>query len=151
MAESRAQRIRVVLTLAQRQEDTAAERLGQYRDQVRGEEEQLAQLRDYAAQYTQDYASQRQGIYAHQLMNYSGFVARLGELCREQEAKLKRMQLTLNKMQEQWRQCHQKRKSIEDLIERFKREDAVLLDKRLQKELDELTTQKFSRIPSRDE
>jgi flagellar FliJ protein len=145
MAESRAKRIQVVLTLAQQQEDLAAKRLGQYREQLATEEQQLAQLKEYATQYMSDYAGQRQGVYAHQLINYSGFVHRLGQLCKEQEVKLDRMQVIYKKLQEQWRISHQKRKSIEDLIERFKQEESLLLEKQLQKELDELSTQKFAR------
>jgi flagellar FliJ protein len=134
-----------VLTLAQQQEDLAAKRLKQYREQVTTEENQLRQLQEYSAQYMRDYAQHRQGVYAHQLINYSGFVHRLGDLCKEQEIKLERMQATLQKLQEQWRMSHQKRKSIEDLIARFKQEESLLLEKQLQKELDELTTQKFAR------
>jgi flagellar protein FliJ len=145
MAESRAKRIQVVLTLARQQEDIAAKRLGQYREQLTAEEQQLSQLKEYATQYMRDYAGQRQGVYAHQLINYSGFVHRLGELCKEQEIKLERMQVAYKKLQEQWRTAHQKRKSVEDLIERFKQEESLLLDKQLQKELDELSTQKFAR------
>lgn len=145
MAESRAKRIQVVLTLAQQQEDVAAKRLGLFRDQLTAEENQLQQLREYADQYMRDYAGRRQGVYAHQLINFSDFVHRLGDVCKEQETKVAQMQLTWKKLQEQWRKCHQKRKSIEDLIERFKVEESLLLDKQLQKELDELTTQKFAR------
>ena len=40
MAESRAKRIQVVLTLARQQEDTAAKRFSQYRDQLTQEQNQ---------------------------------------------------------------------------------------------------------------
>lgn len=145
MAESRAKRIQVVLTLALQQEDAAAKRLGQYREQLTQEEKQLRQLREYADQYMRDYAGHRQGVFAYQLINYSGFVHRLEDLYKEQDIKVKHMEVTYHKLQEQWRQSHQKRKSIEDLIERFQREESLQLEKQLQKELDELTTQKFAR------
>ena len=145
MAESRAKRIQVVLTLARQQEDTAAKRFSQYSDQLTQEQNQLGQLRDYANQYRSDYAGHRQGVYAYQLINYSGFLQRLEDLCKEQEIKVKHMEAMYQKLQEQWRQSHQKRKSIEDLIERFKLEESLQLEKQLQKELDELTTQKFAR------
>lgn len=145
MAESRAKRIQVVLILAKQQEDAAAKRLSQYREQLAAEEQQWRQLKEYADQYMRDYAGHRQGVYAHQLINYSGFVHRLGELCTEQGMKVERMQLTFQKLQEQWRVSHQKSQSIADLIERLKLEESALLDKQLQKELDELTTQKFAR------
>ena len=148
MAESRAKRIQVVLTLALQQEDAAAKRLGQYREQFTLEENQLRQLREYADQYMRDYAGHRQGVFAHQLISYSGFVRRLEDLYKEQDIKVKHMEVTYHKLQEQWRQSHQKRKSIEDLIERFRQEESLQLEKQLQKELDELTTQKFARQES---
>jgi len=142
VAESRAKRMSVVLTLAQRDEDAAAERLRQFREQVNQEELQLAQLRDYSAQYLRDYTDKKQGVFAHQLINYSAFIGRLGELVREQEQKLARLQANLQKLQDQWRFYHQKRKSIEELINRFVREESALLDKQLQKELDELASRR---------
>ncbi|WP_039913881.1 flagellar export protein FliJ [Cellvibrio mixtus] len=140
MAESRAKRMQVVLTLAVRQEDEAAEKLRQFRDQVVQEERQLQDLRDYAAQYLQAQGGLREGILAHELINYSSFIHRLNEACTEQEGKVLRMQSLLLNMQKQWQIKHQKRKSIEDLIKRLQHEDDVILEKRLQKELDELSS-----------
>lgn len=145
MAESRAKRMQVVLTLAVRQEGDAAKKVGEVRDQVAKEERQLADLRDYATQYLQAQGALREGILAHELINYSSFINRLNEACGEQEAKVQRYQAILEAAQKQWRILHQKRKSIEDLITRLQHEDNVLLDKRLQKELDELSSQQFQR------
>lgn len=140
MAESRAKRMQVVLTLAIRQEDEAAEKLRQFRDQLAQEEQQLQDLRDYANQYLQAQGGLRQGVLAHELINYSSFIHRLNEACTEQEAKVQRMQTLLANLQKQWQIKHQKRKSIEDLIKRLQHEDDVILEKRLQKELDELSS-----------
>lgn len=140
MAESRAKRMQVVLTLAVRQEDEAAEKLRQFRDQVAQEERQLHELRDYATQYLQAQGGLRQGVLAHELINYSSFIHRLNEACVEQENKVQRMQALLANLQKQWQIKHQKRKSIEDLIKRLQHEDDLILEKRLQKELDELSS-----------
>ena len=140
MAESRAKRMQVVLTLAVRQEDEAAEKLRQFRDQLAQEERQLQDLRDYANQYLQAQGGLRQGVLAHELINYSSFIHRLNEACTEQETKVQRMQSLLANLQKQWQIKHQKRKSIEDLIKRLQHDDDVILEKRLQKELDELSS-----------
>lgn len=145
MAESRSKRMQVVLTLAVRQEETAAKKVAEVRDQVTREERQLADLRDYAAQYLQAQSELREGILASELINYSTFIGRLSEACAEQETKVKRYQAALESIQKQWRVLHQKRKSIEDLITRLQHEDNLLLDKRLQKELDELSSQQSLR------
>ena len=146
MAEPRAKRMEVVLTLAVRHEDEAAKKLSQFRDQLAQEELQLADLRDYAAQYLHAQAELREGVSAHELINYSSFINRVNEACRDQEAKVERYKTIFGSLQQQWRAKHQKRKSIEDLIARLKQEDNLLLDKRLQKELDELSSQQLQRL-----
>lgn len=148
MAESRAQRMQVVLTLAQRHEDTAAKHLSECRDLLATEQRQLAELVEYRDQYLQAQGETRTGVYAQELINYSHFISRLGDACREQEAKVVRTQNSLVALQQQWSQKYQKRKSIEDLIARLKLEDNALLDKRLQKELDELSAQQLQRRPN---
>ena len=145
MVESRATRMQVVLTLALKHEDEAAKKLSQFREQLAQEERQLAELRDYAAQYLQTQSELREGVLAYELINYSSFISRLNEACTEQEGKVARYQQLLNTLQQQWRVKHQKRKSIEDLIVRLTREDSLLLDKRLQQELDELSSQQLQR------
>jgi flagellar FliJ protein len=145
MAESRAKRMQVVLTLAVRQEDDAAKKLSQFREQLAQEEQQLADLRDYAAQYLHAQGSLREGVMAQELINYSSFINRLHEACTEQEAKIARYLVMQENLLKQWRIKHQKRKSIEDLITRLEQEDNLILEKRLQKELDDLTSQQLQR------
>jgi flagellar protein FliJ len=151
MAESRAKRMQVVLTLALKQEDEAAKKLSQFREQLAQEERQLEELRDYAAQYLHTQSELREGILAQELINYSSFIGRLNEACREQEGKISRYQQLFDSLQQQWRVKHQKRKSIEDLIARLTREDNLLLDKRLQQELDELSAQQLQRQVDRND
>ncbi|EIK45934.1 putative flagellar protein FliJ [Cellvibrio sp. BR] len=145
MAESRAKRMQVVLSLAKKQEDEAANKLSQYREQLVLEQRQLVELRDYAAQYLNAQGALREGILAHELINYSSFIYRLNEACTEQEAKVARMTRLLESLQQQWRVKHQKRKSIEELIVRLQHEDNLIADKLLQKELDDLSAQQLQR------
>ena len=138
MAESRAKRLLIVLQLAQKAEDEAAARVREQADLLRNEETQLNELRAYSEQYLNSYSGLRHGVSARDMINYSGFVGRLTDAIKEQEGKLQRLQQGLDKLKANWSICHQKRKTLEDLIERLKKEDSDLLDKRLQKELDEL-------------
>lgn len=149
MAESRAKRMQLVAGLAKKDEDDAANKLSQYREQLAAEERQLAELRDYAGQYLNAQGALRQGVMAHELINYSSFIHRLNEACKEQAAKVARMAKQLDALQQQWRIKHQKRKSIDDLIVRLQQEESVLADKRLQKELDELSAQQLLRQKDR--
>lgn len=145
MAESRAQRMQVVLVLAERNEQQAGQQFSQYRSQVEVETEQLRQLDDYAKQYLQTYSDRKVGVRPEELIAYSAFIQRLGEARKEQQAKLDRMNKALVKFQQAWQMAYQKRESIKELITRLRLEENALLDKRLQKELDELVGQKYAR------
>ncbi len=147
MAESRAQRMHVVLVLAERNEQKAGQQFSQYRTQVDAEAEQLRQLDDYAKQYLQTYSERKVAVRPQEMIAYSGFIQRLGEACKEQQAKLERMNKALAKFQQTWRTAYQKRESIKELIARLRLEENAQLDKRLQKELDELVGQAYSRQP----
>lgn len=146
MAESRAKRMQVVLTLAERQEQQAGQQFSLYRVQVDAEVEQLRQLEEYASQYLDTYTGRKTSVRAQELIAYSGFIQRLGEACKEQEARLAKMQANLSKLQGVWQIAYQKRESIKGLIKRLETEQELLNDKRLQKELDELVGQAHARL-----
>lgn len=138
MAESRAKRLQLVLQLAQKAEDDAASRVREQAGLLQNEKIQLQELKDYSGQYLNSYANMRDGVSAHQMINYSGFIGRLADAIKDQENKIQRVQEGLDKLKSQWSIAHQKRKALEDLIERLKKEHSNELEKRLQKELDEL-------------
>lgn len=145
MAESRAKRMQVVLTLAERAEKEAGQQLSQAQAQVVAETEQLRQLDDYATQYLTIYGERKTGVKPHELIAYSGFIQRLGDARKEQEARLRRFELQMERLRQAWQVAHQKCESINDLIVRLRNEESVILEKRLQKELDELAGQAFIR------
>lgn len=150
MAESRAKRMQVVLTLAERGEQQAGQLLSQCQIQVEAETEQLRQLDEYAAQYLNIYTERKTAVRPQELIAYSGFIQRLGEARKEQEGRLNRIQAQMERLRQAWRIAHQKCESIKELIERLRQEENTLLDKRLQKELDELVGQAYSRRESGD-
>ena len=145
MVESRAKRLQVVLMLAERKEQEAGLQLSQQRTLIATEEQQLRELDDYATQYMQSYSARKVDVRPHELIAYSGFIQRLGEASKEQRAKLERMNTLLDKLQQRWHVAHHKCEAIKELILRLERDENLLLDKRLQKELDDLTSQQFSR------
>ena len=147
MAEPRSQRMQIVLMLAERHEQAAAQRLGNFREQVNAEQEQLRQLEEYAAHYLDTYGSLKTGLHAQDLISYSSFIQRLGDAKKEQQAKIARMMQVLDQLQQEWRDKHRRRESIQDLIARLRYEENDVLEKRLQKELDDLSAQQFQRQP----
>lgn len=145
MAESRAQRMKIVLLVAKRHEDEVAQRLGGLNEQLSVESAQLQALEEYQEQYLQAQGAVRAGVRVDELINYTNFIGRLGEACRDQSTKIERLQRQLGMAQQEWREKHHKRKNLEDLIARLERDETVQIDRRLQKELDELSAQQLLR------
>jgi flagellar FliJ protein len=141
--ESRAKRLQIVLTLAQRHEQEAARQVAEARAQMEAEEAQLRQLEEYTEQYLQTYRTRTENVRAEDLMIYSSFIQRLNRVLAEQKIKLERVTAEYEQTLQQWREKYQRRQSIADLIARLEQEENTALEKRLQKELDDLTTQQF--------
>jgi flagellar protein FliJ len=138
MAKTRSQRMHIVLTLAQKAEDDAAQKVKEQAELLRQEIQQLDELKSYSGQYLQSYANLRDGVSAQEMINYSGFISRLADAIKEQENKKERIQQGLDKLKQVWAETHQKRKALNDLIDRLKKEESTALEKLLQKEMDEL-------------
>jgi|GEM_PF-405680 len=145
MAEQRSERLKVVLMVAEREEQAAAARLGEARQQLEQEEGQLAQLQDYRDQYLADYREQRRGVNAQSLMSYSGFLQRLGDALGGQEQKLALVRQQLEQCQRQWQEKYHRRRSLEDMIARMRSEENAALEQRQQRELDDLAAQRMDR------
>jgi flagellar FliJ protein len=138
MAKPRSQRMHIVLTLAQKAEDDAAQKVKEQADLLKQEIRQLDELKSYSGQYLQAYANLRDGVSAQEMINYSGFIGRLADAIKEQENKKERIQQGLDKLKLVWAEMHQKRKTLNDLIDRLKKDESATLEKLLQKEMDEL-------------
>ena len=145
MAESRAKRMQIVLTLADRRMQSAGQQVQDWRAQVTAEQEQLQQLEEYTAQYLQVYSTRKTGLYAQEMITYSDFIRRLDHARSEQLAKLQRVRQQYELSLEQWRVSHRRRDAIAEMIGRLQKEDNDVLEQRLQKELDELAAQQFQR------
>ncbi len=145
MAERRSERLKVVLMVAEREEQAAGVRLGEAKQALEREEAQLSQLQDYRAQYLADYRQQRRGVDARALMSYSGFLQRLGEALGGQEQKLAQVRQQLDQRREEWQQKYHRRQSLAEMIERMRREESAVLEQREQRELDDLAAQRMNR------
>jgi flagellar FliJ protein len=141
--EPRSKRLQIVLTLAERNEQAAAQEVAESRALVETEQTQLRQLEEYTEHYLQAYTAHTHNVRAEDLITYSGFIQRLGKVSAEQHQKLERATHLYEQKLQQWREKYQRRHAIADLIARLQSEENTALEKKLQKELDDLTTQKF--------
>jgi len=145
MAKGRAQRLQAVVFLARREEDGAAQKMTELRQMVVDEQQQLEQLQDYRKQYLREYQQQRSGVDPRVLMNYSSFLQRLSQAVAGQEQKLGQLEARLQEQRGVWQEKHHRRKTLDELIARLQREEEAALEQRVQRELDDMAAQLFSR------
>jgi len=135
----RSKRMMLVLDMAQRAEDSAAQALQQARQATQQTEQQLQQIE----QYQQDYQSQlnqpKTGVSVQALMNDRQFLAQLMGVVATQKAQLEQLRDNENSVLHNWQLCYQRRKNVEKLIDGLKSEEDAQLEKQLQKEMDELS------------
>ncbi len=140
MVVVRSKRMAIVLTLAERAEATAAQRLQEARHQCQMDEDKLQELKEYHQDYADQIDQRREGLTAQIIMTYRHFLQQLEQSVEVQGAKVKQAGLLCERLLVEWQQLYHRRRSIGELIERLQKTESSILEKRLQKEIDELTT-----------
>jgi flagellar FliJ protein len=140
MAKQRSERLKVVLKVAEHHEREAAGYLAQYQQQLSAERLQLSQLDEYRTSYLREYGDITAVHTAADMTRYSDFIQRLVGAMDEQVRKVESAREQCEKVQQYWQVRRHKRKSLESLIGRLKASESAELDRKLQKELDELAS-----------
>lgn len=130
----------VVLQLAVRTEEGAAKALEDARRQVVSAEQQLQQIQSYQQDYTKELNQPRKGVSVDSIVNDRGFLAQLMQVVNVQENQLLQLKNSEASCLHNWQLCYQRRKNIERMIEGLKSGEDAVMEKQLQKELDELAS-----------
>jgi flagellar FliJ protein len=140
----RSKRLEIVEKLAQQREDQAAQALAQVRRQLEVEQQRLDELMAYRSEY-QGYLDQQsaQGISIEQWRRTQGFIDQLGSLAERQQNAIDGWQKREQQVLAKWRELYQKRKNIAQFIGKVSMEEFVEADKKEQKMIDEIVTQRF--------
>lgn len=138
MAKQKSERLLVVLKLAERREQRAARQLSEHRLLVESENQQLKQLQRYYQDYVERIERQKDRVSVQEVITYREFSHRLADAQRQQQYKLVQLQHRSESLQQQWVLMRQRRITVEDLIERTRREEQHQRDSLEQKQLDEI-------------
>lgn len=144
MSARRLRQMRAVLELAEREERDAGVRFAEQRRQTEHEREQLEQLEDYRRQYLADYP-RYSGVDPASLQSYSEFLQRLGQAVDGQRHQLARVREQLEQARQHWQSRHHRRQTLEEMVERLRREREQALEHERQRELDDLAGQRLTR------
>ena len=145
---SRAARLMPVVDMAEAAERSAAQRLGQFQQQVNLAQAKLGELDSFRGDYQQQWIARgEQGVDGNWLVNYQRFLGQLETAMTQQRQSLAWHRNNLNNARAQWQQAHARVEGLRKLVQRYLDEARRAEDKREQKLLDELS----QRLPRRGE
>jgi flagellar FliJ protein len=141
---SRSTRLDIVAKLAKQREDQAAQALGQVRAQLKNEETRLEELIQYRQEYLGYLDKQgAEGISMQQWRRTQGFIDQLADLAHRQQQAILSWRQREQQVLDKWRELYQRRKNIGQFIDKISTEEAIAADKKEQKQIDELISQRF--------
>jgi len=140
----RSARLEIVEKLAKQREDQAAQALAQVRAQLEIEGKRLQELADYQTEYMGYLDKQgAAGISMQQWRRTQGFIDQLADLAQRQQIAIDGWLAREEQVLEKWRLLYQRRKNIGQYITKLSIEEVLAEDKKEQKMLDELISQRF--------
>lgn len=144
---SRAARLAPVVEMAENTERQAAQRLGQFQQQVNLANAKLAELDRFREDYQLQWINRGgQGVSGSWLVNYQRFLGQLESAMTQQRQSLAWHQNNLTNARGAWQQAHARVEGLRKLVQRYVDEARMIDDKREQKLLDELS----QRLPRHD-
>ncbi|PYF81749.1 MULTISPECIES: flagellar export protein FliJ [Marinomonas] len=137
----KSQRMQILVDLAKRKEDSAAQQLARDKAKVLYDEQKLQELREYAEQYE----SERNllGLSAYLTTNYQHFVTRVQQAIAQQEAAIGRSEQQANMSMRRWLQARTKTKSMDWLKEKNHKAELLVETKQEQRQSDEFAMRRF--------
>ncbi|WP_320822525.1 flagellar export protein FliJ [Reinekea sp.] len=140
----RSARLEIVERLAKQREDQAAQALAEVRAQLEIEHKRLQELADYRAEYMTYLDKQgAAGISMQQWRRTQGFIDQLSDLEQRQQIAIDGWLARELQVLDQWRLLYQRRKNIGQYIAKLSIEEVIAEDKKEQKVIDELISQRF--------
>ena len=142
--EKRSSRLTVVIELASRAEEKAAKLFEQKNQQLSEENTRLQELESFYQNYEQQFCTKNTAMRATELFEARQFLSRLSDVQKGQILQIERVKQDLEVAKKQRHQCYLKRKSLNELVTRYKHEESEISDKLEQKQIDEWVTQSHS-------
>jgi len=137
---SRAARLLPVVEMAEDAERKAAQRLGQFQQQVNVAQAKLSELEQFRGDYQQQWLNRGgQGVDGAWLVNYQRFLGQLETAMGQQRQSLTWHQNNLNNARKGWQEAYARVEGLRKLVQRYLDEARRADDKREQKLLDELS------------
>lgn len=142
---SRADRLQIVLELAEQAENDAADIFNKARSQHEREHIKLNDLANYCSDYQTSLASASGLQTAESIVRSRGFLSQLVEAKRQQQQIVTQFLKLADQKKQIWHKAHLKHRAMKDLIQRLREDEQKILSKQEEKMLDEWVTIGFAR------
>ncbi len=134
----KSKRLLPVRNLNHQTERTEAKKLAQLQQNLLAARQQKSELESYLSEYFETIANHTKQVnQARQLGLYQAFISRLQQAINNQGEKIKQHEMAFQKQTQKWIAANAKLKSMDDLIERAKQEEALIEAKKEQKLMDD--------------
>ncbi len=134
----RSQRLKVVIDMIHREEDQERQKLGELRTQLQAAEAKIEQLVAYQRQYQNELRASHATVQSiRHIQTYHLFISRLGTAIEQQQQQTLLIRQHMDAQTLVWQKIYQKRKNMEDYIERCRTEEQLEDDKKEQRSLDD--------------
>lgn len=142
----RSERLKNIMTMAEKKEQDAANALGYLNTKISNEEHKRRQLLDYELEYHEKIIETgKTGVDGATLRTYFSFMSKLNDAASQQVGHIAELEQQVDQVQQYWYKTRGKLKAFESLVERAEQQEAAQADKQEQKALDEFAVQSFLR------
>jgi flagellar FliJ protein len=124
--------------MEQGRERDAARDMGRSQRDLDEERARLAELTAYREEYQQRFLeAMRKGLVASGVLEYQSFLARLSEAIEQQQSRVDAGYAQFEASRRQWVQCHQRSNAVDKVVERYRDQERMAVERREQHEADE--------------
>lgn len=148
VAVKRSQRIGIVIELAQRKQDEAAEQLRHQQQIFALQQRKLEELLEYYAFYEQRSRTHSSGLRASELGRSRVFLEQMQQAINSQRQQVAAAERQMLAVREIWHHSYLKLQSLQDLQQRYQQQEQTEQDRREQRQVDDWVTQRSGRDSS---
>ncbi|WP_375170248.1 flagellar export protein FliJ [Marinobacter sp.] len=142
----RSQRLAVVLSLEERKEQEALERMGEARTAAEQQRAQVDNLNRYQQEYRDQIRGSQQGVVpVSRLQAWQAFIAQLDQVILQQQKQLEQAEKVFEARRSEWQQAWERKRGMEKYIETCRQQERRVRDLKEQKLADEAAGRAFAR------
>ncbi|OZB12845.1 MAG: flagellar export protein FliJ [Marinobacter sp. 34-60-7] len=142
----RSRRLQPVLALEERKEQEALERMGEARQQLEAQQQQVDNLERYQQEYRDQIRASQTGVVpVARLQAWQAFIAQLDLVIAQQQKQVQQAERVFEQRRREWQQAWERRRGMEKYIDSCRQQEQREQDVREQKQADEAASRAFLR------